>query len=350
VNAGGNLLIQSDPGATTLYLGDEQLVLNTAANTVSGTRYYAIGGRTIAARTSAGTADYLTGDQQGTSLLSIDATTQAVTRRYYDPYGNPVGAPASSWPGNKGYVGGTTDTATGLVNLGAREYNPAAAAFISPDALLNSADPQDLNPYAYAADNPSTRSDPAGLMYCDPGYGCSGGPGHPGPGPVDNPPGSGGSGGAAGGGAAGGGAPGGGAGGGGAPGDGTGGGYPGGSYGGGGGCPLGVISCSAQPPAVPPPAPVIHKITNGTPASQATCTLGVASRFAGPSQAGCRPAVASGGGSGFFHWIAHTALPFAVHHWREELEIAGMGVCTLMSAGLCLAAGGLYTLANWGAD
>jgi hypothetical protein len=99
---------------------------------VSGTRYYTIGGRTIAART-AGTVDYLIGDRQGTSLLSIDATTLAVTRRYYDPYGTPIGAAPASWPGTKGYADGTTDTATGLTNLGARKYNPACASFISPD-------------------------------------------------------------------------------------------------------------------------------------------------------------------------------------------------------------------------
>jgi RHS repeat-associated protein len=175
-DADGNLLLQSDPGTATLYLPDEQLVENTATGTVTGTRYYAIGGTTIAARTStyedgSYTSDvqYLIGDQQGTALLAIDYASLDVTRRYYDPYGNPVGAAPSSWPGTKGFVGGTADPATGYTNLGAREYNPGTGAFISPDPLLNPYDPQDLNAYAYATDNPATDSDPSGAMFIGPG-------------------------------------------------------------------------------------------------------------------------------------------------------------------------------------
>jgi RHS repeat-associated protein len=158
----GNLLIEKDPGQTTLFLADEEIVLNTAANTMSGTRYYTIGGSTMAARTSAGSVQYLVGDQQGTSSVAIDSATLAVTRRYYDPYGNELGPEPASWPGVKGFIGGTQDTATGLTNLGAREYNPASAQFISPDPLIDPSDPQDLNPYAYAGDSPATDSDPSG--------------------------------------------------------------------------------------------------------------------------------------------------------------------------------------------
>jgi RHS repeat-associated protein len=173
-DASGTLLLQSDPGTETLYLPDEQLVENTATGTVTGTRYYAIGGVTIAARTSAGTIDYLTGDQQNTSDLAINSATLAVTRRYYNPYGNPVGPAPSSWPGTKGFVGGTTDPATGYTNLGAREYNPAAGVFISPDPLIDPYNPQDLNAYAYASDNPTTNSDPTGQLMIDAGNGCVG--------------------------------------------------------------------------------------------------------------------------------------------------------------------------------
>src|SRR5262249_24097402 len=106
--------------------------------------------------------------------------TLAVTRRYYDPYGNQIGTPPSSWPGDRGFVGGTTDAATGLTNLGAREYNPVTGAFISPDPLITPYHPQDLNPYAYAGDSPATNSDPSGALW-GPGMGpdpCSIGPPH----------------------------------------------------------------------------------------------------------------------------------------------------------------------------
>jgi len=167
-DAGGNLLLQTDPGSTTLYLPDEQLVQNTSG--VTGTRYYSIGGVTVAARTS-GTVYYLTGDQQGTDDLAINASTLAVTRRYYDPYGNSIGTAPSFWPGSRGFVGGSTDPGTGLVNLGAREYNSATSSFVNPDPLVNSYDPQDLDAYAYAGDDPSTDSDPTGQYQVGPGSG-----------------------------------------------------------------------------------------------------------------------------------------------------------------------------------
>jgi RHS repeat-associated protein len=172
-DADGTLLLAADPGTTTLYLPDEELSLNTSTSTVTGTRYYSIGGATIAARTGASTLAYLGGDAQGTDSVAIDSATLAVNRRYYDPYGNPRGSAPSSFPvGEKGFVGGATDTATGLTILGAREYQPSTGSFISPDPLLEPGDPQNLNAYAYSADNPSTNSDPSGAMLCDPDGKC----------------------------------------------------------------------------------------------------------------------------------------------------------------------------------
>jgi RHS repeat-associated protein len=170
----GNLIVQRDPGttSTTLYTGDEQLVLNTSAGTVSGTRYYTIGGGVIAARTSSGTVDYLIPDRQGTSQLAINASSQAVTRRSYLPFGGTRGAAPAAWPGDKGYVGGTLDAATSLENLGAREYDPVTGRFISPDPVFEATSPQQTNGYDYAGNNPVTSSDPTGLCpkdECDPG-------------------------------------------------------------------------------------------------------------------------------------------------------------------------------------
>ncbi len=134
------------PRHDTLYLPDEQLIANTATGTVTGTRYYTIGGVTVAARTCAGTIDYLIGDQQGTATLAIDSATLAVTRRYYDPYGNPSAPRPRPGPATEGFVGGTADTATGLTNLGAREYNPATRLHLTrpPAQPLRPAGPQRL--------------------------------------------------------------------------------------------------------------------------------------------------------------------------------------------------------------
>ena len=63
----------------------------------------------------------------------------------------------------RGFVGGDADTATGFTNLGARENNPQTQSFLSPDALVNPGDPQDLN--AYASDSPAAFSDPSGMFW-----------------------------------------------------------------------------------------------------------------------------------------------------------------------------------------
>ncbi len=87
-DASGNLLLQRDPSSVTLYLADEQWSLNTTSGTVSGTRYYSHGRRHDRGPDQRGQVSYLVGDEQGTSLVSIDASSLAVTRRYYDPYGS----------------------------------------------------------------------------------------------------------------------------------------------------------------------------------------------------------------------------------------------------------------------
>jgi RHS repeat-associated protein len=296
-DADGNLLLQQDPGATTLYLGDEQLVTSTGG--VTGNRYYAIGGTTVAARTSSGTVDYLTGDREGTSLLSINATTQAVTRRYFGPFGAELDYPAATFPGDKGFVGGTTDSATGLTNLGAREYSPVVGQFISPDPLLQPYDPQDLNAYAYAADNPTTSEDPSGAMFCNGGGYCGGGwsyhhGGHTtfsgGPAPEGNVSG----------------------------------------YSDGGGGPWYSPWGSALPPGLdpehygpappPPPRPVVKKTTNGSPASQSGCFAG--GRFVVDI---CnRPHTWGSGGSGVVRWILNHIPSFTLGHCNSAMYEVGL--------------------------
>jgi hypothetical protein len=52
VYASGNLIVRRDLGETAIVVGDEQLVLDTTNNGVYASRYYAIGGTTVAVRTT----------------------------------------------------------------------------------------------------------------------------------------------------------------------------------------------------------------------------------------------------------------------------------------------------------
>jgi RHS repeat-associated protein len=61
-------------------------------------------------------------------------------------------------------VGGTADGTTGFTDLGAREYDPVTGRFLSADPVQDPTNPQQLNGYAYANNNPETSSDPSGLL------------------------------------------------------------------------------------------------------------------------------------------------------------------------------------------
>ncbi|MER5641085.1 RHS repeat-associated core domain-containing protein [Kitasatospora sp. NPDC002227] len=184
-DASGNQLIRRDPGKTTLNLGADELTLDSTTHALTDVRYYGSpGGITITRITTAtggGSLVYQVADPHGTNSVQITTdAAQTVTRRPTDPFGNLRGTRpgAGVWSGDKGFVGGTSDDATGLTNLGAREYDPVHGRFLNPDALLDAADPQQWNGYAYGNNNPVNLSDPSGLHFeeCSNGmYVCQGG-------------------------------------------------------------------------------------------------------------------------------------------------------------------------------
>jgi RHS repeat-associated protein len=83
----------------------------------------------------------------------------------------PFGAdrtPASVTATSNGFTDQERDRSTGFYNYDARQYDPEASRFISPDSLLpNPYDPQQLNRYAYARNNPLKYVDPSGHIPSD---------------------------------------------------------------------------------------------------------------------------------------------------------------------------------------
>ncbi|MER7922293.1 RHS repeat-associated core domain-containing protein [Streptomyces sp. NPDC096057] len=168
-DADGTLLIRRNAsGESVLYLDDgTEVHLDTSTSTAKywAQRYYSAGSQTIALRTNktgTQTLSWLAGDQHGTSSLTVDATTQAVTKRYMTPFGAARTGGTGTWPDDKAFLGDSTDATTGLTHIGAREYDPATGRFISVDPLLETDKPQTLNGYTYSANNPATFSDPTG--------------------------------------------------------------------------------------------------------------------------------------------------------------------------------------------
>ncbi len=163
-DADGARLIRRDPGGRTLYLPGQELRYTEGSGTKTAVRYYAHAGHDVAVRSAAGLT-WLSGDAQGTAQISVTALTQAVSIRRQAPFGAARGG-AGPWPStmDRGFLGGTTDN-TGLVHLGAREYDSGTGRFISVDPVFDSANPQQFNGYAYSGNNPATFSDPDGRCY-----------------------------------------------------------------------------------------------------------------------------------------------------------------------------------------
>ncbi|MFE4177047.1 polymorphic toxin type 28 domain-containing protein [Streptomyces sp. NPDC056909] len=175
-DANGELLIRRGPVKTVLYLGGQELHYDTAAKKFTAQRYYPAGDAT-AVRTETGLS-WMIDDHHGTASMTVDATTQAVTRRYTKPFGEARGATPSAWPDDKGFLGKSSDAETGLTHVGAREYDPAAGRFLSVDPLLAPEDHESINGYAYANNTPVTLADPTGLRpITDCERGCSDGRG-----------------------------------------------------------------------------------------------------------------------------------------------------------------------------
>jgi RHS repeat-associated protein len=102
--------------------------------------------------------EYLHDDLIGTPKIITNTAGVVSGANTYDPYGNQTahsGASASSI----GYSGNWTDTATGLVYLRARDYDPVTAQFLTVDPAID----KTRQPYTYVANDPLQLTDPSGL-------------------------------------------------------------------------------------------------------------------------------------------------------------------------------------------
>lgn len=172
-DADGERLIRHEGTKTTLYLDDTEVQLDSSTGSLTSTRYYTFDGKTVAMRQSTGGGlRVVMEDRQGSAIWSVDTKTATdVQRRRFTPFGaDRAGFTPTVWTGERGFVDGTKDSATGLTHLGAREYDPSIGRFLSVDPVMTPTEPASLNPYVYSQDNPVTLSDPSGL---EPGSWCN---------------------------------------------------------------------------------------------------------------------------------------------------------------------------------
>ncbi|MFE8017025.1 ricin-type beta-trefoil lectin domain protein [Streptomyces antibioticus] len=151
----------------TLYLGESTISVNAAGGPAYTERYYSQAGAPTVMRHAQGTGaaelSVQVTDQNGTAYANVALTSgNKVKFSKTDPFGVERSKPGT-WRSHQGYIGGDEDVSSGLVHLGAREYDPSTGRFLSADPVLNLADPVQMNGYVYCENNPVTFADPSGL-------------------------------------------------------------------------------------------------------------------------------------------------------------------------------------------
>src|SRR5690606_34657179 len=104
--------------------------------------------------------EYIHTDALGTPIAVTDQDGNVIERYEYEPYGRQVSGPATDGPGFTGHV---EDTATGLVYMQQRYYDPGIGGFLSVDPVTAYSNPVgQFNRYRYANNNPYKYTDPDG--------------------------------------------------------------------------------------------------------------------------------------------------------------------------------------------
>ncbi|MEK6747634.1 MAG: RHS repeat-associated core domain-containing protein [Pseudomonadota bacterium] len=164
---------------TTIGSFYEKVEATTSGVTTTKEKYYvSAAGRLVAMLTIGGgtsTTKYVHTDALGSVDVITDSAGNKVEEQSFDDYGQPRGGTwqdgsvSSITSTTRGYTGHEMDSEFGLINMNARMYDPMLGRFTSPDPTVPSIyNPQALNRYAYALNNPFRYVDPTGYATCDP--------------------------------------------------------------------------------------------------------------------------------------------------------------------------------------
>jgi RHS repeat-associated protein len=148
-------------GETTVYVGQHY---ERNVTTGQDTKYYYFGDQRVAMQ-QGGAVSFIHTDHLGSTSVMSDQAGNAVgeTIRYF-PYGTTrVGNPGTL-PTDYLYTGQRRqEPLGGLYHMGARFYDPALGRWLSADSIIpDETNPQMLNRYAYALNNPIVYRDPSG--------------------------------------------------------------------------------------------------------------------------------------------------------------------------------------------
>ncbi len=142
----------------SLHGGMDRLLVTMDENGNEEYHVYGADGRIAEMRN--GAWQYLIKDYKGSTRFIVAEDRSIVAEMDYDAFGSPVldgGATEYTYTGQEVERPTGTATRSGLMNYGARFYDPILGRFISPDPAG-----QFHNPYVYAANNPMRFTDPSG--------------------------------------------------------------------------------------------------------------------------------------------------------------------------------------------
>jgi RHS repeat-associated protein len=144
---------QNSGGEFTYYISNFYEIDNGTS-----TSYFFRDNERVAKQTSEGMKWYLS-DHLGSTSLMVDENGLDVERTDYFPYGQVRSGGLEKY----GFTGQENDADTGLMYYGARYYSPEYSIFVQPDTMLpDPYNPQALNRYSYALNNPVKYTDPSG--------------------------------------------------------------------------------------------------------------------------------------------------------------------------------------------
>ena len=160
-------------GETTIYAAGGYEVVVAGVTALTRTQYYEFGGQRTAMRvwrpgTTATVTTWLHGDALGSAraATTLSGAVAAGSLTRYTPYGQTAsggGGPSDhTFTGQRSFV-----DAVGLMDYGARFYDPALGRFVSADSIVpEPGNPQALNRYAYVLNAPTRYTDPSGHRAC----------------------------------------------------------------------------------------------------------------------------------------------------------------------------------------
>ncbi len=133
--------------------------------------YVYFGGR-IARGDSFNNVTYTYADALGSSRIITYASGTPCYDSDFQPFGAEMNYGVNSCALNYKFTGQERDTETGNDHYWARYFGVTMSRWMTPDPVAGDiTNPQSLNRYAYALNNPTTLTDPLGLISCDPAYG-----------------------------------------------------------------------------------------------------------------------------------------------------------------------------------